>query len=89
MELASDAHYYTHAIATLVQGFDVKGVYSVGPLTAQHLIHIAVLCGCLVPAGFICHRDWCEYCLVRLPSAGGGYGGSPQGHSAVVHLPVL
>ena len=55
-KLASDAHYFARAVATLVQGCDAKGVYGAGPLTAQHLVHIAVLCGCL-PVEFIRHAE--------------------------------
>ena len=51
-KLSSDAHYFARAVGTLVQGCDVTGVYGAGPLTAQHLVHISVLCGCL-PVQFI------------------------------------
>jgi hypothetical protein len=55
-KLASDGHYYARAVATLVQGYSTSGVYGAGALTAQHLIHIAVLCG-FYPPQFICHAE--------------------------------
>ncbi len=51
---ASDAHYHARAVAKLVQGYEKGGVCGAGPLTAQHLVHVAVLCGCLPPE-FISH----------------------------------
>jgi hypothetical protein len=55
-KLASDPHYYARAVATLVERHEDNGVYGAGALTAQHLIHIAVLCGFLPPQ-LICHAE--------------------------------
>ena len=55
-KLASDGHYFARAVATLVQSHGTGGVYGAGPLTAQHLIHISVLCGFLPPE-FISHAE--------------------------------
>jgi hypothetical protein len=55
-KLASDGHYYARAVATLGQSHITNGVYGAGALTAQHLIHISVLCGFLPPE-FIRHAE--------------------------------
>lgn len=55
-KLASDAHFYARAVANLGQSYEKTGVYGAGSLTAQHLVHIAVLCGFL-PKEFMLHAE--------------------------------
>jgi hypothetical protein len=54
--LASDPHYYSKAVGILVDSYATTGVYGAGGLTAQHLIHIGVLCG-LFPRPLMLHAE--------------------------------
>jgi hypothetical protein len=52
--LCSDIHYFCRAIAYLEQGWEKKGVYGAGALTAQHIFGVGVLLG-LYPREMLQH----------------------------------
>jgi hypothetical protein len=55
-KLALDPHYYGKAVSFLQDGYRGTGVCGAGGLTAQHLIHIGVLCG-FFPTGMLAHAE--------------------------------
>ena len=54
--LESDPHYYGKAVSFMQDTHKKTGVFGAGALTAQHLIHIGVLCG-LFPSGLMDHAE--------------------------------
>ena len=55
--LESDPHYYYGKAVSFMQDTHKKtGVFGAGALTAQHLVHIGVLCG-LFPSGLMDHAE--------------------------------
>jgi hypothetical protein len=54
--LAGDSYFFCRAVAYLEASFTQTGVYGVGGLTGQHLIHISCLCG-IFPAPLMDHAE--------------------------------
>ena len=54
--LEADPHYYGKAVSFMQDSHKKTGVFGAGALTAQHLIHIGVLCG-LFPSGLMDHAE--------------------------------
>jgi hypothetical protein len=54
--LACDGHFFSRAVSYLEDGYMATGVFGAGGLTAQHLIHIGVLCG-LFPGPLMSHAE--------------------------------
>jgi hypothetical protein len=54
--LACDSHFFSRAVSYLEDGYSTTGVFGAGGLTAQHLIHIGVLCG-LFPGPLMSHAE--------------------------------